>query len=356
MYKITPLPLKDNIETVAVLKQLNRATRVLAELKGEAKTIPDETILINTLGLQEAKDSSAVENIITTHDELFRAEVDEQFQNLAAKEVQNYASALKSGFETVRQTGLLTNRTILSIQETLERNKAGFRKVPGTKLTDSQGKVIYEPPQDSREVETLMTNLQEFINDPELSDLDPLLKMAIVHFQFESIHPFYDGNGRTGRIMNILYLVKEGLLDIPVLYLSRYIIENKLTYYERLQAVRDEGAWEEWLLFMLKGVEETAAQTILLIRNIKELMERFKAFMLEETTFYRKELLENLFRHPYTKVKFLEEELRVHRQTAGAYLTELSRLQLLRKVKLGKSNYYINIHLFDLLKTGPWSE
>lgn len=352
MYTIPPLPVKKELETIAILKQLNKASRALAELKGEAKIIPDEAILINTLGLQEAKDSSEVENIITTHDELFRAGVDEHYKNLAAKEVQNYIAALKLGFNKVITSGLLTNRTILDIQATLEKNNAGFQKLPGTKLKNNKGEVVYEPPQSSHEISDLMANLEQYINDPEMQDLDPLIKMAIIHHQFESIHSFYDGNGRTGRIINILYLVKEALLDIPVLYLSRYIIDNKGDYYHYLQAVRDTGTWEEWILYMLKGVEETALETTSLIRSIRTIMAQFEDKLKNETSFYRKDLLENLFRHPYTKIPFIESELQVHRQTAATYLNELDKLALLKKVKLGKSNYYLNLSLFNLLKHG----
>jgi Fic family protein len=350
MHTIPPLPVKKDLDTVVILKQLNKASRALAELKGEAKTIPDESILINTLGLQEAKDSSEVENIITTHDELFRAGVDEHYKNLAAKEVQNYVAALKLGFSQVQSSGLLTNRTILDIQATLEKNNAGFRKLPGTKLKNNKGEVVYEPPQNSLEILDLMGNLEQYINDSEIQDLDPLVKMAIIHYQFESIHPFYDGNGRTGRIINILYLVKESLLDIPVLYLSRYIIDNKGDYYRGLQAVRDTEAWEEWILYMLEGVEQTALATTALVRSIKITMDQYEERLKTATSFYRKDLLEILFRHPYTKIPFLENDLHIHRQTAATYLNELDKLQLLKKVKLGKSNYYLNTALFNLLK------
>ncbi len=227
-FHLSPLPVTHPLETIPILRQLTRSSRALAELKGEAKTIPNESILINTLGLQEAKDSSAVENIITTNDELFKASLDEAFTTPAAKEVQNYVAALITGLRAVRENKLLTNRTILAIQARLEKNNAGFRKLPGTTLKNNKGEVVYEPPQDSGEILDLMSNLEKYINDETVQDLDPLIKMAVIHYQFESIHPFYDGNGRTGRIINILYLVKEGLLEIPVLYLSHYIIQNKV--------------------------------------------------------------------------------------------------------------------------------
>jgi Fic family protein len=351
-YSLPLLPLTTDLQTKAVLLQLNKSSRALAELKGEVKTIPNERILINTLGLQEAKDSSAVENIITTNDELFRAGVDKHYVNPAAKEVQYYVTALIRGFEEVRTTGLLTNRTIKEIQRELEHNNAGFRELPGTTLKNNLGEVVYEPPQERDEVLHLMTNLEQYINDPAIDELDPLIRMAVIHHQFESIHPFYDGNGRTGRIINILYLVKEGLLDIPVLYLSHFIIQHKQAYYHYLQSVRETGNWEAWVLYILKGVEETAYQTITLVQAIRHIMNDYKTRMRQETSFYRKELLENLFQHPYTKISFVEQVLGVHRNTASAYLTALTELGLTEKVKLGRSNYYINVALFDLLRRG----
>ena len=347
-YNLKPLPLSKNIETAAVLKQLTQASRALAELKGIVKTIPNENILIATLSLQEAKDSSAVENIITTNDELFRAEIDIDGESKAVKEVQNYKRGLLIGFEEVKKNGLLLNKTIKAVQAELEKNNAGFRKLPGTALKNNFGEIVYEPPQNPQEIEDLMTNLEQYINIGDLEKFDPLIKMAIIHCQFESIHPFYDGNGRTGRIINILYLVKEGLLDIPVLYLSRFIIKNKLAYYRRLQAVNNGDDWENWILYMLKGVEETAYDTIILINEIRKMMDFFKEKMKSETTFYRKELLETLFKHPYTKISFIENVLGIHRNTAASYLNQLVEIGLLNKIKMGKSNYYVNQRLFDL--------
>jgi Fic family protein len=247
----------------AILKKLASSSRKLAELKGIAASIPNQGILINTLGLQEAKDSSEIENIVTTHDELFKDDVlPEAFANPAAKEVLRYRQALRVGFEQVRATGLLTCNHIVEIQGELERNNAGFRKLPGTALKDGAGQTIYTPPQDPAEIVALMRGLERFMNDADLFDVDPLIKMALMHHQFESIHPFYDGNGRTGRIVNVLYLVKEGLLDIPVLYLSSHIVRTKSDYYRLLQTVRQDDGWEEWVLYMLQAVEQTAGQTI----------------------------------------------------------------------------------------------
>ncbi len=349
---ISLLPLQRDVENKAILKKAAKAHQALAELKGAANAIPNESILINTLSLQEAKDSSAIENIVTTHDELFQSDyLAHDFKSLAAKEVYNYAKALQSGFAKVKKNKLLINSFILDMQSELEENKAGYRKVPGTSLkNDKTGEVVYTPPQHPEEIVALMQNLEAFINDDEMSDLDPLVKMAIIHHQFESIHPFYDGNGRTGRIINILYLVKQDLLKIPILYLSRYINENKATYYRLLQEVRDKDNWEEWILFMLEGVEQTSKQTILLIDGIKIEMLNFKKKMrLELPKIYSQDLLNNLFRHPYTKIEFVMKELNIHRLTATKYLDELVRIGLLEKHKIGRDNYYINVALYTLL-------
>lgn len=348
---LSELPLKIDLETKKVLKALPSAHAALAELKGIASTIPNQSILINTLGLQEAKDSSAIENIITTHDDLYKSELNlDAFKSMEAKEVQNYISALKKGFELITNTGLLTNNSILQIQEVLEDNKAGFRKLPGTALKNAAtGETIYTPPQDYDEIMRLMSNLERYINESGMQDCDPLIKMAIIHFQFESIHPFYDGNGRTGRIINILYLILEKLQSLPILYLSNYIIRNKSDYYRFLQKVRDEDLWEDWILFMIKGVEETAKETIELIIKIKSLMLDYKHRLRDNYKFYSQDLLNNLFKHPYTKIEFVVNDLGVSRLTAANYLNKLADDKMLRKDKLGTGNYYINEALFELL-------
>lgn len=349
--KLAELPLRLDIESKRVLKSLPLAHASLAELKGIALTIPNETILLNTLGLQEAKDSSAIENIITTHDDLYKSELNlDNFNSLNAKEVQSYISALKKGFELIKKSGIITTRVIREIQEELENNKAGFRKLPGTALKSSiTGETIYTPPQDFDEIKRLMTNLERFINDNEISDYDPLVKMAIIHYQFESIHPFYDGNGRTGRIINILYLIIQGLQNLPILYLSNYIIKNKSDYYRLLQEVREKNNWEEWLLFMINGVEITSKETISLIIQIRDLMMQFKHTLRNNYKFYSQDLLNNLFKHPYTKIEFIVRDLNVSRITAANYLNKLSEDGSLRKEKLGTGNYYINQPLFELL-------
>ena len=350
-WELMELPVSIDIETKTVLKSLPSAHAALAELKGIASTIPNQSILINTLGLQEAKDSSAIENIITTHDDLYKSGLNlDSFKSLNAKEVQNYISALKRGFELTSQRGLLTNRIILQIQEVLENNKAGFRKLPGTELKNAlTGKTIYTPPQDFNDINRLMTNLERFINSHEMCDYDPIVKMAIIHFQFESIHPFYDGNGRTGRIINILYLILEKLQNLPILYLSSYIIKNKSDYYRLLQEVREKNNWEEWLLFIIKGVEQTSMETIELIIQIRELMMNFKYTLRDNYKFYSQDLLNNMFKHPYTKIEFVVNDLNVSRITAANYLNKLADDGLLKKERLGTGNYYINEALFELL-------
>jgi Fic family protein len=337
-------------ETPAILKLLASSSRKLAELKGIAASIPNQGILINTLGLQEAKDSSEIENIVTTHDELFKDEVlPETFANPAAKEVLRYRQALRVGFELVRQSGLLTSNNIIKIQGELERNNAGFRKLPGTALKDGSGRTVYTPPQDPEEIKSLMRDLERFINEPDLFDADPLIKMALIHHQFESIHPFYDGNGRTGRIINVLYLVKEGLLDIPVLYLSQHIVRNKRAYYDLLQRVRIDDVWEDWVLYMLEAVEMTAGRTLLTVQAIKTALMDYKHRIRDQHKFYSQDLINNLFSHPYTKIEFLQRDLKVSRMTATRYLDALSDTGFLIKRKIGRGNYYVNVALNQIL-------
>ena len=324
LYEIPVLPLNIDLETKKILKQQSLASRALAELKGVAKTIPNEQILLNTLILQEAKDSSEIENIVTTQDDLFKTdlnmeEIEQTAKRIAAKEVLRYRQAMQLGFSKVRKAKLLTNSIIKEIQQELEQNKAGFRTLPGTHLENNVGETVYTPPQTLQEIEKYMGNLEKFINDSSLSELDPLVKLAIIHHQFESIHPFYDGNGRTGRIISVLYLVVNDLLDLPILYLSRYITHNKIEYYSLIQKIRDNSGnnnadWENWVFFILKGIEETAKQTVELVQQIKFLMDEYKGKIRDAFgTKYNHELLNNLFNHPYTKIEFIQNDLNVSR-------------------------------------------
>ncbi len=349
-YNIKLLPDIGQIETTKVLKKSLNANKALAELKGIISIIPDQNILINTLALQEAKDSSAVENIITTHDELFKASLDLD-TSIAAKEVQSYAAALKRGHDLIVQNGFLSTNHLLQILDILEPNNGAIRRLLGTVLKNQQtGDVVYTPPQDYENIVAYLSNLEQFINDDTLTDWDSLIKMAIIHFQFESIHPFYDGNGRTGRIINLLYLVLKKLLDAPILYLSRYIVQNKSAYYQKLQAVRDDNDWEGWLCFVLDAVEATAIHTIQLIKDIRLLLEKNKAWCQDNyPKIYTRELLNNLFKHPYTKIEFVMQDCQVSRLTAAKYLAIFVQHQILIKIKLGKTNYFINKELLDLL-------
>ena len=336
-------------ETPHLLKQLVAAARPLAELKTIVASIPNQAILISTLGLQEAKDSSAVENIVTTHDELYRHALYPEFAGgSAAKEVAHYSEALWTSFEHVRQSGLLTNNHILEVQAVLEKNRAGFRRIPGTALRNSLGETIYTPPSPEH-VPELMAGLERFINDESIFPADPLVKMALIHHQFESIHPFYDGNGRSGRIVNVLYLVKQGLLDIPALYLSRYIVQRKADYYRLLQAVRDDDAWEDWVLYILAAVEQTARDSVGSIRAIGRLLLEMKRQIRAQYRFYSQDLINNLFRHPYTKIDFVMQDLGVSRLTATRYLDRLAEGGILHKRKTGRVNYYINLPLCRIL-------
>jgi Fic family protein len=348
-----PLPDTANIETPEVLRQAAKAHRRLAELKGVVGTIPNQSILIDTLALQEAKDSSEIEDIITTSDELYQGDAATAlYSSLAAKEVHSYAAALKLGFERVRQQKFLRMDDVLAIQATLLESKSGLRTMPGTVLRNQQtGDVVYEPPQDIDTIKNRMGNFLEYFHQAdEDTQLDPLVRMAVLHHQFESIHPFYDGNGRTGRILNLLHLFLHDLLDLPVLYLSRYIVRNKSDYYQHLQTVRDTGNWAAWALYMLQAVETTSRETITLVQSIREQMQSAKS-RLRETypRLYSQDLINNLFRHPYTKIEFIERDLKVSRQTATTYLNKLCNAEFVRKMKVGRTNFYINEPLFRLL-------
>ncbi|WP_240945866.1 Fic family protein [Pseudomaricurvus alkylphenolicus] len=348
---LAKLPPSQELETPRVLRALVNAHRHLAELKGVAKAIPNEGILISTLSLQEAQSSSEIENIITTQDALYKEELQTAISDPVAKEVAHYATALRSGYDKVKNQKVLSLNTILEVQETLEGNRAGFRKTPGTVLKNEQtGEIVFEPPSPER-IGKYMSDLEQFINTEQV--LDPLVCMALIHHQFETIHPFYDGNGRTGRIINILYLVLSGLLDTPVLYLSRYINQTKSEYYTKLQHVRDSKEWEAWLLYMLRGISSTASHTIGLIQEIQQLLLETKQEIRSNHKFYSQDLINNLFRHPYTKVAFLERDLDVSRATATRYLDALSQQGSLTKHRHGKESYYINHKLIDLLFNMP---
>ncbi len=346
------LPLDIDIETKAILKKSILANKALAKLNGVAKIIPNQAILINSLILQEAKDSSEIENIITTHDELYQSSLDISNISHATKEVQSYSRALLKGFDLVKETSLLLTRHIVDIQQELEGNVAGIRKQAGTVLKNqATGEVIHTPPQEETTIRKLLDNLEQYINTND--GIDPLIKMAIIHYQFETIHPFYDGNGRTGRIINILYLVLNELLDLPILYLSSYIIKHKADYYRLLQEVRTKGSWEEWIIYMLEGIEQTATKQVQLINDIKELMDNTKEKLKSELPkIYSKDLLEVLFIHPYTKIDMLVDNLELHRDTASKHLKAMEKIGILNSVQIKNTRFYVNVKLFELLQRG----
>ncbi|MFM2005405.1 MAG: hypothetical protein RLZZ09_1060 [Pseudomonadota bacterium] len=351
-YLIPELPPAIELETKPVLKALAKANRALAELKGRAATLPNQGILIDTLALQEAKASSEIENIVTTQDELFQADLQIDGPNSpAAKEVALYRDALKLGFDHLRQSdGLITNRTLIAMFQLLKGHTGGFRDTPGTALrNDATGEIVYVPPQDARDIAAQMTSLESFINLDQDREIDPLIKMALIHHQFESIHPFPDGNGRIGRILNVLYLTRSSLLDIPILYLSRHITRTKADYYRLLQAVRTDGAWEDWILYMLNAVAETATTTLELLEGIRTQMASVKNRMRTELPhLYSQDLLNNLFRHPYTRIEFVINDIKVSRQTAAKYLDQLADAGFVNKHRAGRSNYYVNADLVRL--------
>ena len=338
-------------ERLDILKALIPAKAALAELKGAVTSIPNQEILLSSLTLREAKESSAIENIITTQDSIFRHQIQPKAGS-ADREVHNYAKALRQGREAMRQSGGISLNIILEIQKIIEPKRPGFRKVPGTVLKNlATGRVVYTPPSPEK-VPALMNQLEKFINE-DSGGIDPIARMAVIHHWFESIHPFYDGNGRTGRIINILYLILKDLLDSPVLYLSRYIIQNRSGYYSLLRKVREDGgAWPEWILYMTDAVAVISRQTTELIKNMGRLLKEHKALIRENHKFYSQDLINNIFSCPYTKAAFLKRDLKISHTTAIRYLDELAKKGgVLEKRRLGRESYYINHKLIRLLKT-----
>jgi len=339
------LPPATDLETKAVLKQAISANRVLANLRGLAVKIPNQGMLINSIVLQEARLSSEIENIVTTNDELYRAAADPEGKTDAhTKEVLRYREALRFGFQALRDRPLTTNLFIELVQ-LIKQAQIGIRAIPGTALKNDLGDVIYTPPVGEAIIRDKLSNLEKFIHADD--DLDPLIKMAVMHYQFEAIHPFPDGNGRTGRILNLLYLVEKQLLDIPVLFLSRYIIANKADYYLGLRGVTERQDWESWVLYMLRAVESTAQQTFDQVTRILMLMEEVQIKVRAEAeNIYSKDLIELIFRQPYTKIQFLVDAGIAKRQTASRYLQTLAGLGVLREEQIGREKYYINDALF----------
>ena len=345
------LPPKAEIETKATLRKAISAGRALAELKGLGETIPNQAILVNSIILQEAKASSGIENIITTHDALFRAFSAKTGQiDPATKEVLRYREALWEGFSNLKDRPFLTTNLFIQIVQTIRANKAGIRNTPGTKVANAAtGEVVFTPPEGEGVIRDKLKNMEDYIHAEDA--VDPLIKLALIHYQFEAIHPFTDGNGRTGRILNILYLTQKHLLDLPVLYLSKYIIKQKSDYYRLLRAVTEHQAWEPWILYFLDAVEQTALFTRDKILAIRNLLAETLAFTKQHlpSRVYSKDLIELLFHQPYTKANFLVDEGIAERKTAANYLKQLEKIGILQVQKVGKENLYLNKELFEVL-------
>jgi len=345
------LPPKIDIETKAILKKAINANKTLAGLKGVCSTIPNPLILVNAIILQEAKDSSQIENIVTTNDQLYEAFTETiKKYDAYTKEVLRYREALWEGFNRLKKNNLLTTNLYINVYNVIKANSAGIRRTPGTKIATSTGKTLYTPPEGENIIRDKLKNLEEFIHNDK-DDIDPLIKLALIHYQFEAIHPFTDGNGRTGRIINILYLILNGLLDLPVLYLSKYIIENEDRYYQLLRNVSTKNAWEPWIEYVLDGIETTATYTEEKIITIRKLLDDTieKAKVELPKRVYSKELIELLFVQPYCKVKQLVDAGIAKRQTAAEYLKELEKIGILKSKKVGTAKLYLNIKLYELL-------
>jgi Fic family protein len=353
MGTIYPLPVQDvDVETSAVLKQLNKSSRALANLKGYSSTIPNKDMLINLMALSEAKASSEIEQIVTTHDSLYKAIPNDDNADPQTKEVLSYRRAMLTGYKSVQSKGIISINDLIAVQETIEQNRGGIRKVGGTQIQNAITKeTVWTPPQTEQEIRDHLHNLEQFINDERLSDLDPLVKMAFIHYQFEVIHPFYDGNGRTGRILNVLYLVLNDLLDSPILYLSAYILENKSEYYRLLREVNaDINNYPEWVLFILKGIEVTAQRTNAVVHEIVEAMDQIKDIIKNKAPkVYSRDLVDAIFYEPITRIDYVAESINVSRQTASKYLSTLEEMGVMHLLTVGREKIYLNNALYEIM-------
>lgn len=352
-YNALPLlpPQREHIENVEVLNQVSACAAILGELKGLTHTLPNLDILLNAVVLREATASSEIENIITTQDKLYQALSTRQAPiDPETKEVLRYREAMMAGYRFLTKHQFLNTKAVVQIQAVLEENSAGIRRLPGTALRNAAtGEVIYTPPDDYDTILRLMKNFEDYINASDA--VSPLIKLAVQHYQFESIHPFYDGNGRTGRILNVLYLILHGFLDRPVVYLSEYLIKNRPEYYRLLQAVREENAWGEWIIFMLDAVGQTALNAIEKIKEINTLFEKLTQKIKQEAPgIYSKELTELLFVQPYCRIDYVIDTLGVTRPTASKYLNLLKDAGILEKQQVWKESLFVNKELFQLLK------
>jgi Fic family protein len=351
---LPPLPpLGIDLETPPILKKLASAARNLGELNGLCETLPDPTLLINTIILQESRNSSAIENIVTTQDELYKATIEEPSdQSHASKEVLSYRDALYVGLERMKaKEGLILTNTMIEIVQTIKQNQAGIRATPGTALKNAiNGEIVYTPPAGENVLREKLAELENFINDGSQSPVDPLIKLALIHYQFEAIHPFADGNGRTGRIINTLYLVQQELLSQPVLYTSSYIVQYKAEYYQLLRGVTEAANWNDWILFMLTAIAETSKITTSKIRKILSLRDALETEVKEALgASYNHDLLREMFALPYLKIEILEKKKLAHRQTASTWLNKLANAAVLQPQKMGRTTYFVNYRLMEIL-------
>jgi Fic family protein len=350
--QLPPLPPRKEIESKIILKKAASAHRNLAELKGIANTIPNQAILINSLILKEARSSSEIENVVTTNERLFRA-FSSNIQSIdpQTKEVLRYRQALWTGYSRLKKRTVFSTNLFVDIFQIIKQTDEGIRSSLGTRVADGSGRIVYTPPEGERPIRDKLERLEEFIHDDK-DDIDPLIKLALIHYQFEAIYPFTDGNGRTGRILNVLYLVYKELLDLPILYLSDYFIQNKPEYYRLLRGVTFREDWEPWIAYVLEAVEKTSIHTkekIIEIRNIfLKTLEKTKKELPPHV--YSKELIELLFEQPYCKTQFIVDRGIAKRQTAAEYLKEIERIGILKKVKVGKENLFLNKKLYEILK------
>jgi len=345
---LPPIPPEVNLESVEILKACIPARAALAELKQAGQLLPNQGLLINLLPLLEAKDSSEIENIVTTTDKLFQYASEEALADPMTKEALRYRTALKTGYEELAEKPLCTN-TAIEICSTIKGQNLNVRKVPGTKLANQQtGEVIYTPPEGEQVLRDLLSNWERFLHQED--EIDPLIKMAVTHYQFEAIHPFTDGNGRTGRVLNILYLISTELLTLPILYLSRYIVQNKQDYYRLLTAVTRDGTWEEWIIYMLKGVEDTANWTTQKIDSARVLIEHTADYIRKSLPkIYSHELVQVIFEQPYCRIANLVENNIAKRQTASTYLKQLCEVGVLKEMQVGKEKLFVHPKLIKLM-------
>jgi len=341
-------PEKQKIETVAIYKKLASARAALAELKGRAPVIPNQKMLINTLVLQEAKDSSSIENIFTTNDDLYKSFSSPQpTMSRSTKEVLKYREALWAAFQQIKNQNSFTHDLIINVYRQIKDADDGFR-IKDVRI-GNENRTVYTPPEHGKILNDKIANWLDFVNSK--NELDPLINMAILHYQFESVHPFFDGNGRTGRIINVLYLVNKGLLDLPILYLSQYINANKRKYYDLFTEVTQNSNWEPWVLYMLDAVENTSNLTLKKINDIFSLFnETIETVKSEAPEIYSYELVELLFHQPYCKISFLTESNIASRNTASKYLNRLDEIGIVKKEKVGTESLFLNTRLYNLLK------